>query len=74
MELGTNVTNIDRMCWTYEPVYLPAPRVIHMGENSAVIAEPLLFSLAFGQRPDTGGARYPMTHAIGFQAITAVPS
>ena len=58
--------------WTYEPVYLPAPRVIHMGANSAVIAEPLLFYLAFGQRPDTGGARYPMTHAPGFQEITAV--
>ena len=23
--------------WTYKPAYLPAPRVIHMGENSAVI-------------------------------------
>ena len=49
--------------WAYQPTYLPAPRVIHMGANSAVIAEPLLFYLAFGQRPDTGGARYPMTHA-----------
>ena len=58
--------------WTYEPAYLPAPRVIHMGENSAIIAEPLLFYLAFGQRPDTAGARYPMTHAIGFQEITAL--
>ncbi|MBP6440228.1 MAG: VOC family protein [Caldilineaceae bacterium] len=58
--------------WAYEPTYLPAPRVIHMGENSAVIAEPLLFYLAFGQRPDTGGARYPMTHAIELREITAL--
>jgi hypothetical protein len=56
----------------YEPVYLPAPRVIHMGANSADIAEPLLFYLAFGQRPDTGGACYPMTHALELQEITAL--
>ncbi len=58
--------------WTYEPIYLPAPHVVHMGANSAVIPEPLLFYLAFGQRPDTGAVSYPMTHALGFQAITAV--
>ncbi len=43
-----------------------------MGVNSADIAEPLLFYLAFGQRPDMGGARYPMTHAPGLQEITAL--
>jgi len=58
--------------WAYEPTYLPAPLVIHMGENSPVIAEPLLFYLAFGQRPDTGGLHYPMTHAIGLREITAL--
>ena len=45
--------------WTYEPAYLPAPRVVHIGENTAIIAEPMLLYLAFGQRPDTGGSRYP---------------
>jgi hypothetical protein len=58
--------------WAYEPTYMPAPQVIHLGENTAVIGEPMLLYLAFGQRPDTAGARYPMTHAKGFREITAL--
>lgn len=58
--------------WAYEPVYLPAPRVIHVADNSAIIAEPMLFYLALGQRPDAAGLRCPMTHATGFQEITAL--
>jgi hypothetical protein len=64
--------NLPFPAWAYEPTYLPAPLVIHMGENSSVIAEPLLFYLAFGQRPDTAGSHYPMTHATGLREITAL--
>ena len=32
----------------------------------------MLLYLAFGQRPDTGGSRDPMTHAIGFREITGL--
>jgi Glyoxalase-like domain len=58
--------------WVYEPAYVPAPGVIHVGENSAVITEPMLFYVTFGRRPDQAGSRYPLAHATGFQEVTAL--
>jgi hypothetical protein len=58
--------------WAYTPAYMPVPWVIHVGENSAILAEPLLFYVAFGCQPNQVGSRYPMAHAAGFREITAI--
>lgn len=39
--------------WEYRPPYLPASLNIPVATNAAVLTEPMLFYLAFGQRPDT---------------------
>ena len=53
--LSTPSQDLPFSARTYEPAYLPAPRVVRIGENTAIIAEPMLLYLVFGQRPDTGG-------------------
>jgi hypothetical protein len=58
--------------WAYQPAYLSAPWVIHVGDNATVLTEPLLFYVAFGRRPDQAGSPYPITHATGFREITAL--
>jgi hypothetical protein len=60
--------------WEYRPPYLPDPLAIWMGANSEVVAEPLLFALAFGHRPDSGerSRRQPLEHPVGFRSITRV--
>ena len=59
--------------WTYEPVVFASPAGDSHGGKFCRRLRNLCFCyLAFGQRPDTGGARYPMTHALGFQEITAL--
>src|SRR5262249_22116315 len=47
---------------------------IQIGGNSQVVAEPLLFYLAFGRRPDAvePSRRQPLGHAAGLQSITRV--
>jgi hypothetical protein len=60
--------------WEYRPPYLPDPLAIHMGCNSEVTTEPLLFYLPFGRRPDLNDpARWqPREHAAGVRSITRV--
>jgi hypothetical protein len=58
--------------WAYQPAYLSAPWVVHVGDNAAMLAEPLLFYMAFGRRPDQAGSPAPMAHAAGFREITAL--
>jgi Glyoxalase-like domain len=58
--------------WAYTPTYLPSPAVIHVGENSASLAEPMLFYVAFGCRPDQASSRYPLEHATGFREMTSL--
>jgi hypothetical protein len=60
--------------WVYRPPYLPAPLAIAMSTNSHVAAEPLLFFIEFGRRPDADepGRRQPLGHAAGLRAITRV--
>ncbi|MEL6326874.1 MAG: hypothetical protein AAFQ61_08225 [Cyanobacteria bacterium J06626_23] len=38
--------------WDYHPPYLPSHLSIQVGDNIANLAEPMLFFLAFGHRPD----------------------
>ena len=60
--------------WEYRPPYLPEPLAIWMGAHSEVLAEPLLFSLAFGHRPDSGerSRRQPLEHPAGVRSISRV--
>ena len=58
--------------WDYRPAYVPASMVIHMGDNAAVVTEPLLFYKALGGRPDQSASPPPMDHAIGFREVTSL--
>ncbi len=58
--------------WAYTPAYVPSPLVVHVGANSDLLAEPMLFYMAFGRRPDQAGAREPLQHATGFREITSL--
>ena len=65
-------TQVPFAAWPYTPAYLPAPWVIHVGENSDVLAEPMLFYVAFGHRPDQTASRHLLDHATGFREITSL--
>ena len=71
---GTEPIPLPFRVWPYRPPYLPPPLHIDIGENCAETAEPLLFHLGFGQRPDRQAAerRQPMEHANRVKEITAV--
>jgi hypothetical protein len=58
--------------WDYAPKYLPPPQTIHIGNNSEVLDEPMLFFMSVGSRPDMApeARRQPMGHRIGFREIT----
>jgi hypothetical protein len=58
--------------WRYEPAYLVPPMFIHIGTNSDALAEPMLFHMAPGYRPDAVAPafRQPLDHAIGFRHLT----
>ena len=58
--------------WKYRPPYLPEDMSIHVADTAAVLAEPMLFYLAFAQRPDTLQSTQPLDHEIGFQEITGL--
>jgi len=60
--------------WEYRPPYLPEPLSLLVGTNAAVLHEPLLFHLAFAQRPDCypAGKRQPLVHPSGLREITQV--
>jgi hypothetical protein len=61
-------------CWKYRPTYLPEPLCIDIAMNVAVLAEPMLFYLAFGRRPDMHPAVKPeqLRHAAGLREVTRV--
>jgi hypothetical protein len=69
---GQEGDDIPIPTWEYRPPYLPDPLAIHMGENSDVAAEPLVFYLAFGRRADSDHSerRQPLAHPAGLRAIT----
>ena len=71
IQAGSN--EVPFPAWVYRPHYLPAPLVIHVGENSP-LAEPLWFYLPFGRRPDDPARpkRPPLDHPAGLQAMTQV--
>jgi len=58
--------------WSYTPPYLPRPQEIRIGCNSDILAEPMLFHIAFGGRPDGVAAskRQPLQHPIGIREVT----
>ena len=58
--------------WKYAPAYLPPSLAIHIGNNSETLAEPMLFHMTFGSRPDKvpESTRQPLEHRIGFREIT----
>jgi hypothetical protein len=62
--------------WQYHPPYLPPELAIDMATSSHIAAEPLLFHLAFGRRPDPNdpnpARRQPLDHAAGLREITRV--
>ena len=60
--------------WEYRPPYLPEPLAIRMGCNSELTAEPLLFYLPFGRRPDPNdlARRQPREHPAGVRSITRI--
>jgi len=60
--------------WEYRPPYLPPSTCIQVATNAGVLAEPMLFSLPFAQRPDSQPPpkRQPLDHAAGLREITRV--
>ena len=62
--------------WGYTAHYLPPPLEIRVGANSDILAEPMLFYIAFGRRPDIfpESKRQPLEHPIGFREITRLRS
>ncbi len=67
-----DTTDLPFAGWAYTPAYLPAPLVVHIGDNSDLLAEPMLFYMAFGRRPDQAETREPLEHAAGFREITSL--
>ena len=58
--------------WAFHPPYLREPQVMYVADNAAVIEEPMLFYLAFAQRPAAAQVTQPLDHPIGFQEVTAL--
>lgn len=60
--------------WEYRPPYLPKTMSIAVGTNSEVLAEPMLFQIPFGQRPDQYPSEkaQPLNHPIGWREVTRV--
>jgi hypothetical protein len=60
--------------WKYAPGYLPPSLSIQVGNNSEVLAEPMLLHMPFGSRPDKvpEARRQPVAHRIGFREVTRV--
>jgi hypothetical protein len=71
---STDRTSIAFPHWDFRPPYLPAGLSIAVGENSAILTEPMVFQTPFGQRPDQflPEKAQPLVHPIGWQEITRV--
>ena len=60
--------------WEYYPPYLPENVHISVATNSELLAEPMLFQIPWGKRPDSYPAEksQPLEHPVGFREITRV--
>jgi hypothetical protein len=60
--------------WDYRPPYLPETVSIAVATNSEILAEPMLFKIPFGGRPDRFSPEkaQPLNHPAGLQEITRV--
>lgn len=60
--------------WDYCPPYLPKTISIAVAINSDVLAEPMLFQIPFGKRPDQFPAEkaQPLNHPAGLREVTRV--
>ncbi len=58
--------------WHYHPPYLPPSLSIPVADNTGNLAEPMLFYLAFGTRPDQlpVDKQQPTDHAGSFSEVT----
>ena len=56
--------------WDYLPRYAAAAAPIRIGNNSDVLAEPMLFFIESGSRPDSWRRQPPMHHRLGVREIT----
>jgi hypothetical protein len=58
----------------FRPPYLPTGLSIAVGENSAILTEPMVFQTPFGKRPDQFSPEkaQPLAHPIGWREITRV--
>jgi hypothetical protein len=56
--------------WEYRPPYLPPPLVLHVGENTECLEEPLLFYFPVQRRP--ASSQQPLEHRGGFGELTAL--
>ena len=58
--------------WHYRPPYLPSTLSITVAHNTGNLAEPMLFYLAFGQRPDQlpAAKHQPLEHASPLREVT----
>jgi len=68
----TDTKTLPFEVWEYSPDYLKSPDVIYVGDNSDLMAEPMLFYSAFGIKPDQCDLSYPLRHETGFNEITSV--
>jgi hypothetical protein len=65
--------NVPFPAWDYSPPYLPAGWSLQVATNAAVLTEPLLFYLPFGQRPDTRpGNNLNKGNAAGLSEVTRI--
>lgn len=67
-------TQLPFSSWNYYPAYLPPHLPISIATNSAIITEPLLFYIPFGQRqsnypPDKAE---PLQHPVGFREVAQI--
>jgi hypothetical protein len=60
--------------WAYRPPYLPPDIHIEVAANEAYPAEPMIFAIPFGGRPDSypSEKQQPLNHPIGFKEITGL--
>jgi Glyoxalase-like domain len=77
--LGICLRSTDRASmafphWDFRPPYLPAGLSIAVGENSAILTEPMVFQTPFGKRPDQFPPEkaQPLAHPISWREMTRV--
>jgi len=60
--------------WEYRPPYLPGSWSFQVATNAGALAEPMLFYLTFGQRPDSrpGARPQDLENPAGLREITRV--